>query len=94
MDDQSPDPITSLLHAYEKALNRLKRQRTLTENAPATFGELASRVEAEIERRIGVERRAGRRGSGRGTTERRGRQRSNEPATPRPFSGAHLENRD
>lgn len=72
MDDQSVDPITSLLHDYEKALERLKRQQTLTEQAPTTFGELASRVDAEIERRGGVERRAG----VRRTTERRERHRS------------------
>lgn len=90
MDEQSPDPITRLLRDYEKALERLKRQRTLTEHAPTTFGELASRVEAEIERRSGVDRRAG----VRGTTERRESHRSDESPTPRPFSGSHLENRD
>lgn len=90
MDDESSDPITSLLHAYEKALKRLKRQQTLTEHAPTTFRELASRVTAEIERRSGVQRRA----VVRSTTERRERPRTGEPPVPRPFSGSHLEKRD
>ncbi len=89
-DHSSPDPITCLLGAYEKALKRLKRDRTLIERAPKTFGELAARVEAEIERRSGVDRRA----VVRGPIERRATLQSDEPPAPRPFSGAHLQNRD
>lgn len=90
MDDQTPDAMTSLLLAYEKVLKRLKRRRTLTANASTTFAELATRVDAEIDRRSGVERR----GDFRATTNRRDRSPSTEPAVPRPYSGAHLRNRD
>lgn len=89
MDDHTPDAITSLLLAYEKVLKRLKRRRTLTANASTTFAELASRVDAEIDRRSGVERRA----DLRATLDRRERRPSTEPAVPRPYSGAHLRNR-
>jgi hypothetical protein len=58
MDDNPADVINELLQGYEKELSRLQQQQRLLEDAPTTFGELASRVHAEVERRIAADRRA------------------------------------
>ena len=55
--DDSGDVINDLLRGYEKELSRLEQQQRLLEDAPSTFGALASRVLAEIERRKAADRR-------------------------------------
>ena len=68
MDDE-PDIITHLLRDYEKALDTLKKEHRLVQEAPTKFAELAAKVKAEVERRSGVDRRA----AARPTVDRRGR---------------------
>jgi hypothetical protein len=55
--DEDADVVNELLVGYEKELSRLQQQQRLLEDAPATFGELASRLHAEVERRRNAERR-------------------------------------
>jgi hypothetical protein len=68
MDDEA-DVITHLLRDYEKTLDDLKKEHRLVQDAPTKFAELAAKVQAEVERRSGVDRRA----AARPTAERRGR---------------------
>jgi hypothetical protein len=68
MDDEA-DVITHLLRDYEKTLDDLKKEHRLVQDAPTKFAELAAKVQAEVERRSGVDRRA----AGPPTAERRGR---------------------
>ena len=67
--DDNEDVINDLLRVSEKELRRSDQQQRLLEDAPTTFGTLASRVNAEIERRKNADRRA----VARGTPERRAR---------------------
>jgi hypothetical protein len=55
--DDSEDVINDLLRGYEQELIRLEREQRLLQDAPTTFGQLASRVHAEIERRKAADRR-------------------------------------
>jgi hypothetical protein len=67
MDDTGEDAINDLLRGYEQELIRLEKQKRLLQDAPTTFGAFASRVKAEIERRVRADRRA----VSRGTADRR-----------------------
>jgi hypothetical protein len=78
MDDEAPDVINHLLRDYEKALDSLKKEHRLVQDAPTTFAELAARVKAEVDRRSGVDRRA----DPRATADRRTGQRRAPLADP------------
>jgi hypothetical protein len=67
--DDNEDVINDLLRVSEKELRRSDQQQRLLEDAPTTFGTLASRVRAEIERRKNDDRRT----VSRATPERRTR---------------------
>ena len=54
MDDQ--DEINSMLRAYEKTLRKLKDTDRLSDEAPQTFGALAAKIRAVIERRLKKDR--------------------------------------
>jgi hypothetical protein len=75
MDDEAPDVITHLLRDYEKSLDALKKEDRLVQEAPTKFAELAAKVKAEVERRTGMDRRAG----PRPTPDRRGRTETTAP---------------
>lgn len=55
MDDQ--DEINSMLRAYEKTLRKLKDNDRLSDEAPQTFGALAAKIRAVIDRRLKKDRR-------------------------------------
>jgi hypothetical protein len=55
MDDQ--DEITSMLRAYEKTLKKLKATDRLSDEAAQTFGALAAKIRAVIDRRLKPDRR-------------------------------------
>jgi hypothetical protein len=55
MDDQ--DEVNSMLRAYEKALRKLKDSDRLSDEAPQTFGALAAKIRAVIDRRLKKDRR-------------------------------------
>jgi len=50
MDEQ--DEINSMLRAYEETLSKLKANDRLSDEASKTFGALAAKIRAVIDRRI------------------------------------------
>ena len=50
MDEQ--DEINSMLRAYEETLSKLKADDRLSDEASQTFGALAAKIRAVIDRRI------------------------------------------
>jgi hypothetical protein len=56
MDEK--DEIMAMLVAYEETLRQLKDSDRLSDEAPQTFGDLAAKIRAVIERRVTADRHA------------------------------------